>query len=386
MNTGALSPSGRNLVPNNLQNEDPADQGQSFESGVLNPEDQNSNSFENHDLSKASSVVEIISISSSFINLKLQSPSSQSQNLNSKRLVSESRNEDPLDKEEVCLAPISAMIVTLFENGRCAIFQKDTHVTIFLNKSVDEQIKSIFYNRLNQSIIVVSVTKKDEYNSLKCRSVPLRLIQQAFEKVTSYSNPSQSFFLMKKEFKGQKLFSDFVLRWPDFVEFDELNGKIITKHSLEDSYRIWCLSSYTLQFVIKEQNVAEFKICNGVMLLLHNYENDQVPMTLIKVKTGEELMKFKFVNISKEIEFLEQFNEKIMIKTCDKDLIIYNTKTQQKIKVKGFQAPEAFIFLYEQEKILTLKDGKVQMWTSNGKMICDFGGQVLCTRAPSVQE
>jgi hypothetical protein len=79
---------------------------------------------------------------------------------------------------------------------------------------------------------------------------------------------------MKKKLKGIKLFSDFVLRWPDFVEFDELNGKIITKHSLEDSYRIWCLQSYALQFVIKEQNVAEFKICNGVMLLLHNYEND----------------------------------------------------------------------------------------------------------------
>jgi hypothetical protein len=36
-----------------------------------------------------------------------------------------------------------------------------------------------------------------------------------------------------------------------------------------------------------------------------------------------------------------------MIKTCDKDLIIYNTRTNKKIKVKGFQAPEAFIFLYD---------------------------------------
>jgi hypothetical protein len=51
--------------------------------------------------------------------------------------------------------------------------------------------------------------------------------------------------------------------------------------------------------------VAEFKICNGVMLLLHNYVDDQVPMTLIKVHTGEELLKFKFAKISKEIEFLE---------------------------------------------------------------------------------
>ena len=143
-------------------------------------------------------------------------------------------------------------------------------------------------------------------------------------------------FLMSKKFKGFKLFKDFTLRWPDFVEFDELNSKIITKHSIEDSYRIWCLGTYTLQFVIKEQNVAEFKICNGVMLLLHNYIDDQVPMTLIKVHSGEELMKFKFAKVSKEIEFLEQFNEKIMIKTCDKDLIIYNTRNDKKIKVKGF--------------------------------------------------
>jgi len=62
--------------------------------------------------------------------------------------------------------------------------------------------------------------------------------------------------------------------------------------------------------------VAEFKICNGVMLLLHNYADDQtLPMTLVKVDGGEELMKFKFSKISKEIEFLEQFNDKIMIKT-----------------------------------------------------------------------
>ena len=46
-----------------------------------------------------------------------------------------------------------------------------------------------------------------------------------------------------------------------------------------------------------------------------------------------------------------------MIKTWEKDLVIFNTKTNEKIKVNNFNAPEAFIFLYDQEKILTLKDG-----------------------------
>jgi len=70
-----------------------------------------------------------------------------------------------------------------------------------------------------------------------------------------------------------------------------------------------------------------------------------------------------------------------MIKTCDKDLVIYNTSTDGKIKVKGFEAPEAFIFLYDQEKILTLKDGRVQMWTSSGQLISDFGNNILCTKS-----
>lgn len=187
--------------------------------------------------------MEIISISSSSSHPLIPN----NINLISKRCPPANLFEDEIEHK----LPIPAMIVTLFENGRCAIFQKDTHVSIFLNKSTDEQIKSIFYNRLNQSIIVVSVTKKDEYNSLKCRSVSLRIIQTAFEEASTLKH-RQTLYLMNKEYKGMKLFNDFVLRWPDFVEFDELNGKIITKHSLEDSYRIWCLHTYSLQFVIKE--------------------------------------------------------------------------------------------------------------------------------------
>jgi hypothetical protein len=48
-----------------------------------------------------------------------------------------------------------------------------------------------------------------------------------------------------------------------------------------------------------------------------------------------------------------------MLKTCEKDLIIFNTRTDVTINVKNFNAPEAFIFLYDQDKILTLKDGLV---------------------------
>jgi len=45
-----------------------------------------------------------------------------------------------------------------------------------------------------------------------------------------------------------------------------------------------------------------------------------------------------------------------MIKGKDKHLKIYNAWTNTIKEVEGFEAPEAFIFLYEKEKFLTLKD------------------------------
>ena len=60
--------------------------------------------------------------------------------------------------------------------------------------------------------------------------------------------------------------------------------------------------------------------------------------------------------------------------------MIYDTWSNRKLEVKGFEAPEAFIFLYEKEKFLTLKEGIIEIWTSQGERITDFGGQTLCSK------
>ena len=175
---------------------------------------------------------------------------------------------------------------------------------MFFNKNCEEQIRSIFHNRYNQSIRIVSVTTRDECNSLKCRSVPISALEATFaEKARSIpvesidlitNKTNDELLLCKKEVKGTKLFKDFCLRYPDFIEFDELNAKIITKHSVEDAYRVWSLSTYQLQYVLKDEKIAEFKICHGVMLLLYAIEDNCVPMALINVHTGKPIMKISF--------------------------------------------------------------------------------------------
>ena len=59
---------------------------------------------------------------------------------------------------------------------------------------------------------------------------------------------------------------------------------------------------------------------------------------------------------------------------------IFNSWSNSKTEVEGFEAPEAFIFLYEKEKFLTLKEGRIEIWTSDGELLTNFADQVLCSK------
>ena len=95
-------------------------------------------------------------------------------------------------------------------------------------------------------------------------------------------------------------------------------------------------------------------------------------MSLLNINTGEELANITFEEVGEEIEFFEQFNEKILIKFKQKPLVIFNTLTKEKIKIPEFEAPEAFIFLYDKDKFLTLKDGKIEIREADGEKKTSF--------------
>jgi hypothetical protein len=78
------------------------------------------------------------------------------------------------------------------------------------------------------------------------------------------------------------------------VEVDDLNSKVVTKHSLDKCFRVWDLGTYELLYVLRHDNLFEFKICNGVMLLMFEYIGSVMPMTILDVHTGKALFNFSF--------------------------------------------------------------------------------------------
>lgn len=75
-------------------------------------------------------------------------------------------------------------------------------------------MKSVYLNTFNNSILLISIEVNDcVMGQMKCRYIDIGQLKQK-----------------EGDTKGVSIFTDFVLEYPDFIEFDDLNGVIVTKH------------------------------------------------------------------------------------------------------------------------------------------------------------
>lgn len=80
------------------------------------------------------------------------------------------------------------------------------------------------------------------------------------------------------------LFTAEQLRNPGFVEFDEVNQKILTFCSETQIYKVWSMAEPAqMIFQIDNRRIDEIKISPGIMLLVlakrHNYVRAIVPLS-----------------------------------------------------------------------------------------------------------
>ena len=250
------------------------------------------------------------------------------------------------------------VVFALTQTGVCAAFERTQLKRLcFLNVIQDEVIRSLFYNKVNKSIITVSVYRHDNFSSLRCRTTPLPYI------------------LLRKPELGSNLFESESLNWPGFVEFDDVNKKVLTYNAIEKIYKVWNLSDYSLLYKIQDSHIEEIKISPGIMLLIYKREKSNVPLSILNIDTGEKLLSFHhLLHKNKKIEFIEQFNEKLLVKQKGAFLQIYDVKTNQVIEVNDqhFVTPTAFIFLYEQQLFLTFLHHQVSVWNFKGELVNRF--------------
>jgi hypothetical protein len=255
------------------------------------------------------------------------------------------------------------IVFPLAHSGVCAAFSRETNRRIcFLNVSPDEVIRSLFYNKNNDSLITVSVYASDNFSSLKCRSTRIEYILRG--------QPDAGFALFESE----------SLKWPGFVEFDDVNGKVLTYSAQDSVYKVFDLKNYTMLYSISDKHVQEIKISPGIMLLIFKRATSHVPLKILSIEDGTVLKSFNhLLHRNKKVDFIEQFNEKLLVKQENENLQILDVRNADLMEVSRaeFMTPSAFIFLYENQLFLTFRNRNVSVWNFRGELVTSFEDHLL---------
>ncbi|KAH9767662.1 hypothetical protein KPL71_011352 [Citrus sinensis] len=255
------------------------------------------------------------------------------------------------------------IVFALAQSGVCAAYSRETNRRIcFLNATADEVVRSLFFNKYNDSLIIVSVYASDNFNSLKCRSTRIECIKRGIADAGFPLSESES------------------LKWPGFVEFDDVNGKIVTYSAEDSTYKVFDMKSYTMLYSISDKNVQELKTSPGVMLLIFNRTGGHVPLKILSIEDGSVLKSFNhIIHRNKKVDFIELFNEKLLLKQENENLQILDVNNFELTEVSSteFVTPSAFIFLYEEQLFLTFRNQTVSVWNSRGERVTSFEDLIL---------
>ena len=113
-----------------------------------------------------------------------------------------------------------------------------------------------------------------QFCSLKCRSTPLEYIRRG------------------KPDAGFPIFESECLKWPGFVEFDDVNAKVLTYSAQDKAYRVWGMTNYELLYTLPDDDVTEIKMSPGIMLLIHARQGGYVPLKIVAIHDGSTLKQF----------------------------------------------------------------------------------------------
>jgi hypothetical protein len=202
------------------------------------------------------------------------------------------QNKNPFDiytHEITEIVSVGDFTIARNQMGGCLAVHRMTQECYVLNKNKKEFIKNVFNNPANGDLMVVIMKEKQNTYRMKCKAYSLKLLED--QRDTTQGAPNSKLFYKS----CTKLFDRFVLQPPDFIEFDDTNHKILTKHSEEKAYRIWCLDTYKMCYVIKHDYIDDLKICNGIIVIMFQaIKNASIPMTVINMHNGKVLMSLAY--------------------------------------------------------------------------------------------
>ncbi|KAJ0978281.1 hypothetical protein J5N97_013755 [Dioscorea zingiberensis] len=92
-------------------------------------------------------------------------------------------------------------------------------------------------------------------------------------------------------------------------------------------YKVFDQKNYSFLYSISDKNVQEIKISPGIMLLIFQRTPGYVPLKILSIEDGTVLKSFNhLLHCNKKVDFIEQFNEKLLVKQENENLQILDVR------------------------------------------------------------
>ncbi|KAK9173190.1 hypothetical protein CmeUKMEL1_06405 [Cryptosporidium meleagridis] len=228
-------------------------------------------------------------------------------------------------------------------------------ILCILNRSPSETIRSLFYNKMNNTIVIAF---HHDPSMLNCT---IFNVQDVMLKRNISSN-------IGKEFQQIKVGN------PGFIEFDDGNGRIVVADPQNDYFTFWDMSNYNKLYQIKGQNFLEMRISDGTVVFFRQPSYSTIEAHLCNISNGEYLEKtIVKLRSSLDIQFLELHREYLLLKQESCSIRVWNLLTNSSKKISRTRDfhPKAFIFFDQITEInnftnfLTVSTDEINVWTCN---------------------
>jgi len=237
------------------------------------------------------------------------------------------------------------LVFILLSNKKLYIFNKLKSSLLDCLNINEERIESIFKNTSNNTIIILSLNKYDNYNKMYGNYIPIDIFHNVYIKknsklsINDYRNP---------------LFNSIQISYPGFIEFDYESGIVITYESPK-IFRIWEINNYKEIFKIDDIDILEFKSSFNKILYYQieeinsqHYDYDiiinnniiswdfKVCVTIYDLFDNKLINEHKLylpygktINLPNDIyiEFIEVLDKYLFVKYTYHNIIILNTET-----------------------------------------------------------
>lgn len=284
------------------------------------------------------------------------------------------------------VAAAGGCLLALTAAGGAAAFDAATGaLRCRLNDAPDTVVRSLFVNKAAGDVVTVAVSRRDGYSGLRCAAIPLADIAAA-----SPSRPPV----------GRPLFGGAGLKWPGFVEFDDVNGVAIAADADEGRYQVTDLATYAPRFTVPGDGVREVRTAPGVLLLVGDSETDdsdqnggaRVPCRLVSIVDGAPLAAFSApVPPGARVDFIELFAGSLLVGAspaagAPPSVTLVDVATGAAAPAPPasprLPPPSAFIFLHDARRCLAFgRDGSAAVLDARGARGPDLAGVALAAPA-----